>query len=77
MKFHLETLSNEGLQFEQNVISFDIQGKMDAILVTTRNNVCNCWCQAAPDFGYVGLPSIYGWRATTGRTPAWQAGVAL
>jgi len=37
MRSHLETLSNEGLQFEQSIIRFDMQGKMDATFVTTRD----------------------------------------
>ena len=36
MRSHLETLSNEGLQFEQSIISFDMQGRMDATFVTAR-----------------------------------------
>jgi hypothetical protein len=36
MRSHLETLSSEGLQFEQSIMSFDMQGKMDATFVTVR-----------------------------------------
>jgi len=35
-KSHLETLNNEGLQFEQSIMSFDLHGNMDAAFVTTK-----------------------------------------
>lgn len=36
MKFHLETLSNEGLQFDQSTMSFDLQGRMNAIFTVQK-----------------------------------------
>ncbi len=36
MKSHLETLSNEGLEFNMSAMNFDIQGRMSAVFTATK-----------------------------------------
>ena len=36
MKSHLETLNNEGLEFNMSTMSFDIQGRMSAVFTATK-----------------------------------------
>jgi hypothetical protein len=68
MRSHLETLSSEGLQFEQSIMSFDMQGKMDATFVTVREQCLHCWYRAAQGCGSSGCPAVQERRCQTGRT---------